>query len=128
MAFKIRESINEETSYSLERLLSALRSVKDIKKVRTTERRTDGLGLVISSWRNQDFYNDEWDKVFGVGCDRVRSFGILQTGLAVVMPEIAGSALYSSGPGLEVSLGILDDILPYLKENELLNQFAEWRC
>ncbi|KAI4194048.1 MAG: hypothetical protein LQ350_008008 [Teloschistes chrysophthalmus] len=128
LAYSVRDAIKLKTTDYMERYLAALSSVEDISKVTVAGRARPELILWISSWRDQDFYNQPWDRVFGTGCERLRFFGSIPPGIAVVLPEIKDSPYMTSAPGLEVALGAHDDILPYLKGDEMLNRFAEWRC
>ena len=121
-AFTLRDSINMVDSSRLDRYLSILNSAEDISTLGHSWE-----GFIITSWRGQEFYNQGWEKVFGAGCDRVRWFGPVANNFAIVMPEVTGSACDSSPAGIEVALGVLEEHFFYLKEDELLSRFAEWR-
>ena len=128
IAYSLRASINSLTPAYLSAYLSAIASVEDIRKVAYARGRSSKYKLAVSSWRGQDFYGQGWNQVFGAGCERVRStVGPLPNGLAIILPEIKGAACSASAAGLEVAIGLLENDIPHLRENELLNHFCEWR-
>lgn len=128
IAYSLRASINGLTPAYLSRFLSAIASVEDIRKLTYARGPNPKYRLVVSSWRGQDYYGQGWSQVFGAECERVRStIGPLPNGLAIILPEIKGAACSASAAGLEVAIGLSEDDIPHLKENELLNHFCEWR-
>ena len=128
MACLIRASINGKTPDYFNRFLSALASVDDIRRITYAGSSNPKYSLKLSSWRDQDYYNQGWGEVFGTECERARStIGSLPNGLAIILPEIKGAVCSSSAAGLEVALGVSEDAIPHLKENKLLNHFCLWR-
>ncbi|KAL8764899.1 MAG: hypothetical protein Q9209_007831 [Squamulea sp. 1 TL-2023] len=131
IAFALRHHIHERDSHYFKRYLSTLGSVDEISRIsRITMIHPDvkpGLKLTFSSWKAQDTYNHGWEAVFGVRCDRVRVFGGVPVGLAIIMPELTESGCKSSAAGIEVDFGVPEDLLCLIKEDDMLNNFAEWR-
>ena len=126
-AYALRDQYREKDTSYLQRFVSALSSVRDISRVHFAQLPNPELSFALSSWRDQTSYDEDWGKVFGSDCDRLRWLGPLPDQLAIVMPELRGSTCKSSAAGLEVVVGFTDDILPHLQRDEMLNRFAEWR-
>ncbi|KAL8782459.1 MAG: hypothetical protein Q9213_005353 [Squamulea squamosa] len=127
-AFALRHHINDRDFHYFKRYLSLLRSVDDISRTSMIDPDIKpGLRFSFSSWKAQNTYNHGWEVVFGVKCDRVRVFGNLPVGLAIIMPELTESGCKSSAAGIEVSFGVPEDSLCLMKEDKMLNHFVEWR-
>lgn len=118
---KIKQYSNDDTY--LPRLIGAVASVPDVRRVRLDRMRFDKRSLLVNSWVAQDYYDIDWGRLAGGRCERVRTHRPQLANFCLVLPELMGSEA-----GLEVVVSVKAHHMEVLRENELFNRFAEWRC
>lgn len=112
----------------LPRLIGGLKALPDISKVKLSgEGYTEHI-FVVNSWATQEWYDIDWGKFAGGRCERVRLHKTKTDNFCLVMPEIKSYEGSENDAGLEVILSIKEHQMKSLRENELFNRFAEWRC
>lgn len=127
-AHSLRRKIKQFDDAHLPRLIGALKSVPDISRVRLDRMGFDEQSLVVNSWAAQEWYDLDWGRLVGGRCERVRIHESLIPNFCLVFPELKGCEGSKEAAGLEVSIGLKTNHMKLLRENELFNRFAEWRC
>ncbi len=126
-AHSLRRKLRQHDDTHLPRFIGAMKSVPDISKVRQHRSGFDERSLLVNSWAAQDWYNLDWGQVVG-RCERVRTEKFNMDNFCLVLPELKGREGNGGEAGLEVIVNMKSHSLEKLRENELFNSFAEWRC
>ena len=123
----IRHNLRLLDQGSVYRLISALRSVPDIRRV-VPSRPQSQPTVLISSWRKQSFYDLDWGNVIGSKIERVRVCRTTPNPLVIILPELKGPNFVGDERGMEVTIALERGQIERLRENRFFNRFAEWRC
>ena len=127
-AHSLRRKIKQYDDASLSRLIGAVKSVPDVSKVRLDRMGFDERSLMVNSWAAQGWYDLDWGRLAGGRCERLRIDKIKIENFCLVLPELKGREGNNEAAGLEVFISIKSRYMKILRENELFNRFAEWRC
>lgn len=127
-AHTLRRKINQYDDTYLPRLIGAIKSVPDVSRVRLDSMGFEGRYLVVNSWATQELYDLDWGTLVGGRCERVRIHKPQFEDFCLVLPELKGCKGNEEAAGLEVIVSIRSNYMKMLRENELFNRFAEWRC
>lgn len=122
-AHSLRRKIQQYDDTYLPRLIGAVKSMPDTRGVRLDRMGFDKRSLLVNSWAAQEWYDLDWGTLMGGRCERLRIHRPIFANFCLVLPELKGSEA-----GLEVIVSIKSDYVKTLRENELFNRFAEWRC
>lgn len=127
-AHSLRRKMKQYDDAYLPRLIGALKSISDVSRVRLAGIEHYGLTCVVNSWAMQEWYDLDWGKLMGGRCERLRIHKTKFENFCLVLPELKGCEGSHDAAGLEVIISIKKDQMKTLRENELWNRFAEWRC
>ena len=111
----------------LPRLIGAVKSVPDLSRVELDRAGFEGRSLAINSWATQGWYDLDWGRLVGGRCERVRVGELHAEDFCLVLPELKSEG-NEEAAGLEVIICIKRRYMKMLRDNELFNRFAEWRC
>ncbi|KAK0511890.1 hypothetical protein JMJ35_005740 [Cladonia borealis] len=134
-ALLVRKSINVVDDAYIRDTIQLVRSVKDLGQLASRRRPAVEHSLGCSTWASQPYYSLDWGNLMGGKCERVRWRNLRTDGLFVIFPRLPRAGVsennsdsrISSG-GVEVLLGLKTAHMQRLKQDELFNQFAQWRC
>ena len=126
-AHSLRREIKQHDDTYVSRLIGALKSVPDISRVRLGRMGFDGRSLISNSWAAHDWYDLDWGNQMG-RCERVRVDISPIDDFCLIMPELKDREGNRGEAGLEVAIQTKSHHMKMLRENELFNRFAEWRC
>lgn len=128
-AYALRSQIREVDEGSLMRIVGALGSTPDLTKTRLSSSPFPSSDICINSWALQDFYSNDWGSRLGGRPERVRS---LMSGIdpfCLVLPRLEAKDGWSEDEcGLEVAVYLKSTYMRMLKQYEIFNRYAEWRC
>ena len=127
-AHSLRRKIKQYDDTYLPHLIGALRSVPDISRVRLHKMGFDGRSIVVNSWAAHEWYDLDWGEVVGGRCERLRIHKPKFEDFCLVLPELKDCERSREAAGLEVIIILKTHHMKALRENELFNRFAEWRC
>ena len=128
-AYALRRKVNEFDENFLMRVVGALATVADITRMRLRRSQFPESTILINSWAGMSFYRIDWGQEVGGRAERIRSFGIDRDSYCVVLPKFDTRDGWSEDEcGLEVLVQLKSPYMQMLRQNELLNEFAEWRC
>ena len=128
IAHLIRQKIKLLDQQYYRRTISFLKSLPDISRVDMgLPKSQDVIG--ISSWSKQSYYDMDWGTVVGTRIERVRACMAAATkDFAIILPELNTSSFEENQCGLEVLIWLERSQMRRLKQDQLFNRFAKWRC
>ena len=128
IAHLIRQEIKLLDQENYRRTISFLKSLPDISRVdMSLPKSQDVIG--ITSWSKQNFYELDWGNTVGTRIERVRAcMAPFIKDFAIILPELNTPPLETDHCGLEVLIWLEESQMKRLKQDQLFNRFAEWRC
>lgn len=128
-AHSLRREVKQYGDNYLPRLIGAVNSVPDISRVRLGRTDLDEFSFGVDSWAAMEWYDLDWGQLVGGRVERMRTQESKAMNFCHVLPEIKGHEGSNQAAGLEVIISLRsDEMMKILRENELFNRFAEWRC
>ena len=128
-AHSLRRKVKEYGDNYLPRLIGAVNSVPDISRVRLGRTDLDEFSFGVNSWAAMEWYDLDWGQLVGGRVERIRIQESKVMSFCRVLPEIRGCEGRDQAAGLEVIISMSSGYkMKILRENELFNRFAEWRC
>ena len=134
-ALHVRRSINVVDDAYIRDTIQLVRSVKDLGQLAPRRQPAVEHSLGCTTWAGQPYYSLDWGNLMGGKCERIRWRKLRTDGLFVIFPRLPRAELSEnnsdsrkSSGGVEVLLGLKTAHMQRLKQDDLFNQFAEWRC
>ena len=134
-ALLVRKSINVVDDAYIRDTIQLVRSVKDLGQLAPRRQPAVEHSLGCTTWASQPYYSLDWGNLMGNKCERIRWRKLRTDGLFVIFPRLPRAEFSGNIPdsrkssgGLEVLLGLKTAHMQRLRQDELFNQFAEWRC
>ncbi|KAK0510684.1 hypothetical protein JMJ35_007116 [Cladonia borealis] len=127
-AHSLRRKVKQYGDNYLPRLIGAVNSVPDISRVRLGRTDLDEWSFGVNSWAAMDWYDLDWGQLVGGRVERIRIQESKAMKFCRVLPEIKYYEGRNEAAGLEVIISMETYEMKILRENELFNRFAEWRC
>lgn len=128
-AYALRRKIAEYDEDYLMRLVGALGTVPDVARTRLSDGPFPQSTICINSWAAMDYYSTDWGSVVGGRPERVRLSQFQVDPFCLVLPKLDAKDGWSEDEcGIEVAVNLKSTFMRRLKQDELFNRFAEWRC
>ena len=128
-AYRVREMIAGYDSALLMDVVGALGSVPDIRRVVLGSGAFPTTTVALVSWADQGWYKLDWGSALGGHCERLRVRKEQRTGLCVVLPRLESNERRGGeDAGLEVYVVLKAGDMRRLRQDDLFNRYAEWRC
>ena len=128
-AYTLRRKVNECDENFLMRVVGALGTVADITRTVFSPSPFPQSTILINSWAGMSYYSIDWGQEVGGRAERIREFGVNLDSYCVVLPKLDAKDGWSEDEcGLEVFVQLKSTQMQMLRQNELFNRFAEWRC
>ena len=127
-AYALRRKIYECDENRLMGVVGALGTVPDVTRIRLQGSPFPESAIWINSWAAMDYYSSDWGREVGGRAERIRGYIILDP-CCVVLPRLDVKDGFDEDEcGLEVVVTLKSTYMRKLRENELFNRFAQWRC
>ncbi|KAH0566018.1 hypothetical protein GP486_000590 [Trichoglossum hirsutum] len=121
LALSIRESVARIDSTHVLSAITVLDSAADVRTTRPGLRSSLGKDMAMTSWAEQGIMETDWGDVVGGRPTHMRVPKHAFDGLCLVYPRLADG-------GLEVVVGLHEEDMGRLREDEMFGRFARLRC
>ena len=122
IALVVRKSTDKIDAQYIEALITMIDGIQNRSLLMPTVF-TDVLKTcwMLTSWARFPIYDFDWGTAMGGRCERVRSVSSgMFNGMHVLLPELPAEM----GGGLEIVVGLEDDVMDRLKEDPVWTRFA----
>ena len=125
IALVVRKSTDKINSKYIDSLITMIDGIQD-RSLLLPSVFTDVLKscLMMTSWARFPIYDFDWGNAMGGRCERVRTVSSgMFNGMQVMLPELPAEM----GGGLEIVVGLEDDVMERLKKDKDWTRFASLR-
>ena len=131
LPYFLRKALKQVDEDFIRNVVACIKALPSPKPLVSTYAFSPGHYFMLSSWTDQRYCDLDWGAAIDVKCERVRipkvGIGRLD-GVGVVLPWPGGSDDGVNRHGLEVMLSLKGEVMDRLRDDELLKQYATWRC
>ena len=126
-AIMIRQSVLVIDDKVIKDKIKAVTKVDDIGRLAPGGHSSQFRHLACTSWAGQPYYGLDWGVALGGKIKRLRYPKNLSDGIMVIFPRIPTGDIELGVGGIEVELGLRNEVMQSLRADEAFSQYAQWR-